>query len=46
MIPISRTWLLQSVMLVMEEVFDFLTDDSPDMLFKNYEPRLTDDSRW
>ena len=46
MIIISRTWLLQPVMLVMEEVFDFLIDDTPDLLFKNYEPRLTDDSRW
>lgn len=42
---VNRTWIAQPIMLVMTEVWDFLTDDS-DLRIENYQPTLHDDSRW
>jgi RimJ/RimL family protein N-acetyltransferase len=42
---VNRTWIMQPVMLVMQEVWEFLIDDS-DLEFKDYRPRMSDDSRW
>ena len=42
---VRRTWLVRPIMVVMEEVWDYLVDDSP-LRFEAYEPRLSNDSRW
>ena len=42
---VRRTWNSHPIRVVMQQVWDYLTDDSG-LTFEDYSPRLDEDSRW
>lgn len=42
---VRRTWIAHPILYIMQQVWEYLTDDSG-LKFEDYSPRLDEDSRW